>query len=301
MTIERIESLTFGVEDVDAGIRFFEDWGLGTAERAGAGAVFVTPENQAIHIRRADDGGLPETNEPGSTLREAVWGVDSDDALAALAADLARDREVAEDADGTLHSRDQTGNAIGFCRARRTPVQVDEPRFNLNDAMPRLNRRVAERRAHPIRLGHVVYMIPKEGWEAATDYYVDRLGFRLIDRSLDLGDFMRCEGANDHHSLFLLNAADVARFHHIAFEVRDFDEIMFGGTFMRDKGWTPVTNPGRRILGSNLYWNFANPCGGAIEYFADMDRMDDDWEPRVWENHPGNSMWQMGTLENPGR
>ena len=39
-------------------------------------------------------------------------------------------------------------------------------------------------------------------------------------------------------------------------------------------------------MGSNLFWYFANPCGGATEYFADMDRMDDDWEPRDLGQQP---------------
>ena len=82
-------------------------------------------------------------------------------------------------------------------------------------------------------------------------------------------------------------------FNHAAFEVRDFDEIMLGGKHMKRRGWEENSKPGRHIMGSNLFWYFNNPSGGATEYFADMDRMDDDWEPRVWDPSPGYAMWML--------
>ena len=127
----------------------------------------------------------------------------------------------------------------------------------------------------------MVYYIATDGAEGAVSFYLDRLGFRLSDRTLGRGDFMRCAGSRDHHNLFLLQRDAGAGFNHAAFEVRDFDEIMMGGAYMKSRGWTPETTPGRHILGSNLYWYFRNPCGGNTEYFADMDCMDDDWEPRI--------------------
>ena len=59
-----------------------------------------------------------------------------------------------------------------------------------------------------------------------------------------------------------------------------------------------ATNPGRHILGSNLYWYFSNPSGGNTEYFADMDCMDDNWKPRIWDKNPGFSLWSIDTLTN---
>jgi hypothetical protein len=108
-----------------------------------------------------------------------------------------------------------------------------------------------------------------------------------------MGDFMRCAGTNDHHSLFFHTRADRPVFDHLAFEVRDIDEIVLGGKFMKERGWQASTPAGRHILGSNLFWYFNNPCGGRTEYFADMDLMEDDWKPRVWEQHPGFAMWML--------
>ena len=42
-----------------------------------------------------------------------------------------------------------------------------------------------------------------------------------------------------------------------------------------------------------MFWNFQNPGGGNAEYFYDMDVMDDEWKPRVWEKFPGLAHWVM--------
>ena len=293
MAIKRIESILFGAEDVAAGIKYFEDWGLEAVERGTAGATFRTQENQTVVVRDAADAALTASPEGGASLRETVWGVDSKAALEAIGAELAKDRHVSRDADGTLHTRDDTGFAVGFRVANyRDAAPAPEP-FNLANSEQRLNRRVEERRARPIRIGHVVYAVPVKEWEKQSDFYLKRLGFRLTDRSMDLGDFMRADGAHEHHNLGLFHFGPMARTGHIAFEVRDMDEIMFGGQYMRNQGWKPTNRPGRRIVGSNLYWNFKNPCGGNTEYFADMDRMDDNWQTRVWEKHPGGDLWSI--------
>lgn len=294
MAIQRVEALTFGVEDVEAGIRYFDDWGLEAVERGTSGATYRTQENQFIKVRPADDPSLPSSPAEGSTLREAVWGVDSADGLAAIAKELSTDREVTEDSDGTLHSRDDTGFGIAFAVANRTVAKTEGPGVNLNDSIKRVNEPMAlERQARPIRIGHIVYTVPTTGWQDASAFYLERLGFRLTDRSMNLGDFMRVPGEGDHHTLGLFHFGERVGFGHVAFEVHDFDEIMLGGRFMKNRGWEPANSPGRRIVGSNLYWNFKSPCGGATEYFADIDHMDDSWEARIFEKHPGGDIWSL--------
>ena len=294
MTIQRIESLLFGAEDVAAGTRFFTDWGLEKIEAGAAGATFRTPENQFVHIRAADDPALPASPEAGSTLREAVWGVDDAAGLEEVGAELARDRDVARDADGTLHCIDETGFAIAFRVAERTVPDIEVPKYNVADVTPRMNLPIdPDMRARPIRIGHVVYTIPQQGAAEACAFYRERLKFRLSDRAKDTGDFMRCEGALDHHSLFLAHRMNKPTFGHAAFELGSFDEIMLGGKYMAKQGWDTRTRPGRHIMGSNLFWYFKCPCGGAMEYFADMDRLDETWEPRIFEENPGYAMWML--------
>src|SRR5262249_49884694 len=156
----RIESVVYGVEDVADGIRYFEDWGLECVERGEHGADFATPAGQSILLRAAGDAALPPAVQSGSTLREVIWGVDNGGALEKIGAELTRDREVKPGADGVLHTRDVSGFAIGFCgmaparkstggRKNTGPTRVNHP-FD------------PERRARPLRIGHVVYGVRKK-------------------------------------------------------------------------------------------------------------------------------------------
>lgn len=293
MKITRVESLVYGVEDVDAGIRYFEDWGLQCVERGARSAEFGTPAGQSIVVRPAADAALPAAPDGGSTLREAIWGVDDAALLERIGAELSRDREVKADAQGTLHTKDAAGFAIGFRPSAPAP-RPEAP------AGGRMNRPFdPERRARPSRLGHVVYNIPRQDIESVLAFYLERLDFRLTDRALDTGAFMRCAGSTDHHNLFFATRHDRASFNHAAFEVRDIDEIVLGGKHMKSRGWRPNTPVGRHILGSNIFWYFDNPCGGRTEYYADMDQMDDDWKPRVWEKNPGFAMWMLDKADAP--
>lgn len=287
MKILRIEELVFGAEDVAAGTKYFADWGLETIAHGDAGGDFTMPSGQVIKVRSASDASLPAVAEQGPTLREAIWGVDTPRSLEEIGTALRSDREVKRDANGTLHTRDPHGFAIGFRVA--APKLVPEP-----VPMNRLNRPFdGAQRVKPRRIGHLVYSITRAKEAEGQSFYVDRLGFRISDRSADFGDFLRASGSLDHHNLGLFNFRDRAAYGHIAFEVDSFDQVMLGGQYMKRQGWKPQNKPGRHIVGSNTYWNFVSPCGGATEYFSDMDLMDDNWQPRIWEKFPGAHVWAM--------
>ena len=132
MSIDRVEGLVYGVQDVETCTRFLDDWGMEKMEAGKTGAIYRTLENQLLTLRKLDDPGLPEAVEEGSTVREVVWGVDSDESLANISEELSRDREVIEHKDGSLHACDVLGIPIAF--------QVkDEAEFT--DEVPVLNCR----------------------------------------------------------------------------------------------------------------------------------------------------------------
>jgi catechol-2,3-dioxygenase len=303
MPIERIETLTYGVADMAACTRYWEDIGLEKVEGGAKGATFRTPTNQHVFLRMMDDPALPKAPEQGPTMREAVWGVDSTDSLEKIAAELSKDREVTRSSDGIIHSRDETGYAIAFGLTNPTKAAPDAPRYNNYDATRRVNERVAHRgRAKPTRIGHIVYLIANDENKAkASAFYLDRLGFKLTDRAQRVGDFMRVHGPADHHSLLLMWIRQrVVRFDHAALELPGFDDVLASGAYMTKQGWKSGMGPGRQSLGSHVYWHFDNPSGGEIEYFTDMDRFDDSWEPKVWDEKtstPG-AVWILG--EDPG-
>ena len=296
MTILRIETVTYGVEDMAACIAFLENWGLEKLEGDESGACFRTRENQRIVLRPSDDPALPPTGEDGPTVREVVWGVGSPEGLSAVAAELSKDRDVRQDDDGALHTRDDNGFAIGFALADIARAELPELALNFHENVRRINAdNWPAERAAPLRIGHVVFSIKRDGNREAAQFYRERLNFRLSDRSEDGGSFLRCEGSNFHHNLFLFHRQGVRNyFNHLAFEMQSFDEIMVGGSHMKKSGAVSVSGPGRHSLGSNWFWYFRNPCGGNIEYYADMDRMNDDWEPRYWEQSPPYARWMIG-------
>src|SRR5260221_410292 len=156
------------------------------ARKAGCGAggaEFTAPSGQSIRIRSVQDAALPAAVETGSTLRETIWGVDHADSLEQFGADLARDREIKADSDGTLHTRDAAGFAVGLRLTKPVPAGVD-------GAPSRMNRPFdPERRARPTKIGHVVYNVRKGDIEKVSAFYLERLKFRLSDRALGLGDF----------------------------------------------------------------------------------------------------------------
>ena len=296
MTILRIEEMIYGVNDLNTCVEFMENWGLEKVEYSVNGAVFKTSENQFIKLLKRDDASLPPTHEQGSTVREVIWGVENKVDIGKIAAELNLDRDVSVDHNGGLHSQDDSGNFIGFRPAEVIKANTQRAEFNFHENIERLNARAwPDERAHPLRIGHIVYSIEREGnWDAAK-FYMDRLNFRLSDRSKDGGTFLRCDGSQFHHTLFLFHRQGTSRyFNHVAFEVNSFDEIMTGGRHMLESGAQSISGPGRHSLGSNLFWYFKNPCGGDIEYFADMDRMTDDWEPRFWDESPPYARWMIG-------
>jgi len=294
MPIERIEGVTYGVDDIALGTRYLEDLGLEKVEHGGHGAVFRTLENQTVELRERSDAALPPAVVPGPTMRETTWGVRNKGDLDALGGELAKDRQVHKDPSGALHTVDESGFGIAFRVSTPTPIQSDPILSNVSGSRPRVNKPVElVERARPIRLLHVGFHIRSPGHEDASDFYLNRLKFRLTDRIVSDGDFMRCEGSQDHHNLLLLHRNNKLEFAHFAFEVRDIDEIIIGGQYMKRKGWTAGKTPGRHILGSNLNWFFRNPCGGNVEFTADFDRVDETWQPRIFEKHPGVEAWHF--------
>lgn len=295
MAITRIEELIFGVTDIDTCTRFFADAGLEAVETGNNGATFATPERQFVHLRHADDPGLPPAIAPAPTMRELVWGVGQAGALDAIGAELERDRPVTKDAVGTLRTRDNTGWAIGFRISQPMAADAGPTReYNMLRDVKRWNDPVtAYRRARPMRLLHVTLDIPKAGSEEAIEFYLKRLKFRPIDRVMDTGTFMQCEGDVEHHNLFLCFRPDKIGFNHVALEARDFDEVIEGGNYMIEQGWKESRVVGRHTLGSNIYRFIHCPAGGRIEFAADMDRMDQSFQTRTWPKNPGHHIWSL--------
>lgn len=280
-SVTGIEKLIYGTPDMALAKKIFSDWGLSLVSDEESEMLFASGKGNEIAVCPENLPGLPSRFKDGSNFREVIWGVSTKDALRAIGAELGRDREVREEADGTLHTVDNAGVNIGFRIARQGPtVEHAEPDFNTLWRRTRIDRRATiYDHAVPWRMGHIGFRV--DDVMAAERFYVERLGFWLSDRYAEGGaSFLRCSRVNDHHNLFLSRSPGTdTMFHHVAFEVRDIHEVFGGGLAFSKAGWDTQVGPGRHPVSSAYFWYFKNPLGGAIEYFSDTDIVTEAWKP----------------------
>jgi catechol 2,3-dioxygenase-like lactoylglutathione lyase family enzyme len=296
VAIIRIERAVYGVTDLPACVRFFSDMGLEAVPSDGERSEFRTRTGQVVELR-AEHGQHPEGPEQGPGVREVVWGVDDQKALDKLVASLRTDRPVDLDDSGTAHTRDETGFGVGFALTRPRTAEVQVVPTNVLGSVQRWNRPIPAPTdpVRPLRLCHVALNIPKSGRARAVGFYVERLGFRITDDVLPMGTFMQCEGDDDQHTMLLSHRPDRAGTNHTAYEVSSVDEVILAGNQMIARGWREARRLGRHTVGSNFFRFIHAPCGGRIEFAADMDRVDASYQTRVHESTPPHHLWTLET------
>jgi catechol 2,3-dioxygenase-like lactoylglutathione lyase family enzyme len=288
VNVVSLDSVTYGVEDLASARRFWGDFGLSLKEDSSSRLLFEAQDGSTVQVRLSEDSVLPPPVEKGPGVRESVFGVRSEEDLAAIEAELSKDRALWKDTDGTLHALDPLGLAIAFRVSRCRPVTVPDPRFNMPGRVGRLNSRgTFYKSAQPIEMTHVVFMVTDTRTE--LEFYVERLGFRVSDSYPGIAYFLRGGASHNHHNLFLLNPegkGEKLGFHHLAFEVSNIHELFGGGLNMTRKGWKTMLGPGRHPISSCYFWYFLNPGGGGAEYDFDSDIVDEHWEPGEFEQTP---------------
>jgi catechol 2,3-dioxygenase-like lactoylglutathione lyase family enzyme len=304
MAILGVESAIFGVDDLASCTRFWADFGLAPVSGDETESVFEVATGSRIVVRRRGDPRLPADWFPWCGIKETIWGVDTAEALEMLVANLATDREVRRDADGTAHFLGDDGIPLGLRVWAKRPVVSQPDPVNAPGCIQRLNQhRKWRQRCIPKTINHVVFF--SDDYVSSFEFYRDRLGFRLADHSKGLGVFARADGTNEHHSIFWVNTAlpitpGRQGFMHIAFGLEDIDELMLGANIMEEKGWhnsSPNTSGGlsRHRISSAIYYYVENPNGGEAEYHVDTDYLDDNWVPRAWDWKFGSLLWAHKT------
>jgi catechol 2,3-dioxygenase-like lactoylglutathione lyase family enzyme len=297
------DTLVFGVDDVAACNQCLQDYGLIQVEASATHGVFEALDGTSVVVRHDSDPLLPPAIGKSPNIRAVIYGVKDRDTLAQIKAELARDRAVREDADGSIHSVDDIGLAIGFQVSVRRPYDAPPVLVNVpgQPAQRPANQVAADPSAPqpvPHSLSHVVLFVPDV--EVAERFYIERLGFRLSDRFVGTGPFLRPAGCADHHTLFLIQAPEFMRgLNHFTFHMGSADELLRAGAAFAKKGYKSFWGPGRHIYGSNWFWYFNSPLGGTIEYDADMDQHDDSWVPRECEAAEDTSQVFLFNLRDP--
>jgi catechol 2,3-dioxygenase-like lactoylglutathione lyase family enzyme len=190
---------------------------------------------------------------------------------------------------------DPNGMAVRFQATIKRDIEVECAAMNTWNDRPRRNRRSpAYEQATPIEVGHVVFFV--RDVNACEKFYCEHFGFVPSDRYPNRGAFLRCAAEGGHHDLFMLQTPDgKVGLNHVAFAVRDIHEVFGGGMAMARKGWETQLGPGRHPISSAYFWYFRNPAGGLIEYYADEDHLDAEWEAREFE--PGPTVFAEWAIE----
>ncbi|PRY41686.1 VOC family protein [Umezawaea tangerina] len=137
----------------------------------------------------------------------------------------------------------------------------------------------------PDRLSHIV--LNSVDLAASKDFYTRVLGFKISDTyENDQMVFLRC---NALHHCIVLAPGEWTSLNHVAFEVRDTDEVMKALGRMRKAGYDTVWGPGRHGPGGNVFCYFVDPVGNVIEYTAELLEVDDDWVPSEWPRTQENA------------
>ena len=144
----------------------------------------------------------------------------------------------------------------------------------------------------PRKVGHVVLNSPQP--EAMEDFYGRHLGFRVSDRTARGMTFLRCN--RDHHTLAFMKSGRTG-VQHVAYDVDILDNVMRGLAHFTQNGIPCVWGPGRHGPGSNIFTYYTDPAGTIIEYYAELEQVDDlDGEPieeRFWGPEHGGDVWGL--------
>lgn len=303
MSIEGVDRIVYGVENVADCRKYFLDWGLTLIREGSESLDFESLNGCEIQVRSKDDPTLPPAFEPGSTLRQVVWGVAAESDLARLRSALSGTAEFTDGAQ-MLHCTDPNGMALGFRVTRKRSIEAVGVRSNTwGHAPSRVDQpgRVYEH-AQPVEVGHIVFFTPDLA--AVEAFYTNTLGFVVSDRYPGRALFMRCAEFGGHHDAFFLQLPTGKRgLNHVAFTVRDIHEVFGGGLHFSRCGWQTDLGPGRHPVSSAYFWYFKCPAGAMTEYYADEDQLSPAWKARDMEFRPENfAEWAiLGGLDGTTR
>jgi catechol 2,3-dioxygenase-like lactoylglutathione lyase family enzyme len=272
-----IRFVGYAVPDLDAERAFYRDkWALAEAGEHN-GLVYFAVEGStepcAVRLRRA-----------------ATRRVDVIELAAATRADV-----------DALHGQVLAAG----CREIFAPRELPGPfgrygfRFFSPDGLPfGVSSDVAQRRARdvgplepvPVRISHVVLHSPDH--QAMVRFFTDVLGFRISDW---LGDFMCFLRCNEwHHRVAMLPGPPCLN--HVAYDMSSLDAMMRGVSRLRTEGVDVQWGPGRHKAGNNTFSYFVTPNGFAVEYTAELERVDEStWQPTVYKPEQGlMDLWGTG-------
>jgi catechol 2,3-dioxygenase-like lactoylglutathione lyase family enzyme len=282
MALHRLQSVTLGVPNVSETAQYYEEFGL---TPTGDGGFATSDGGEQLRLVAA----------PSRQLKEIAIGVDDEDDIERIAAQLAKldldfrnDKDVLETAEplASFTARVAVMPRLEIKPTPATPYNGPGRNDRVNNRAPGIERTSPVR---PRKLGHVV--IGSIDPTITQRFFTDGLGLKISDEVPGLAAFMRC--STDHHNV-LVQRAPVNFIHHTSWQVDDVDEIGRGATAMLERDPARhVWGLGRHHVGSNFFWYLKDPAGNFSEYYSDLDCILDDalWEPGVWDGMKSLYNW----------
>lgn len=272
--ISGLRSVELEVPDLNLAKAFYTSiWGLTEAARS-EGNIYLRCEGEDPYAVRLSQGVEPAILS--YTLRATT---DAD-----LKSLLARAKSAGGTAEGNIAPLQDFGGGIGFSMLdtvgrRLRVVQGDV-----------LSQPAITNHSRPDRLSHI--NINTTDLERDIAFYVDGFGFTVTDRSKIMG-FVRTN--SDHHSI-VLATAPVETLNHIAFNHRNWEDVMKASGRMIDEAHPMGWGPGRHGPGDNVFAYFLDPFGIVVEHTAEMLQVDESYRvggPEDWK-------WPQGRIDHWG-
>lgn len=289
MTIRNLQHYALTVPDVDAGVRFYNDFGLLT---------HATGDRAILRCEGRAQDQVILMEGPRKRLHHVAFGTRPDE-LRQLEQRLQSEGVMLFDpprnADGAgIWFHDPDGVTINVRAAEAAPWR-SAPQWTINGPghFARIGRPGHPRRDAPVRptrLGHILRFTPQ--LDRMLDFYTRVVGLKLSDRAGNVVAFLHTHGGSDHHVLAFL-ASERPGFHHASFEVANVDEIGMGACRMLDKGYADGWGFGRHVIGSNFFHYIRDPWKSLAEYFCDIDYIaeDTDWQPTDYALEDALYIW----------
>lgn len=259
--VQALSNIALAVPDLDETEQFYLDrWGLASVNGEG--------DSQRRYLRALTSA------HHGLSLEQAAAGTDRGELVhvsfdVATRDDLDAAVEEAVAAGGRVER--EPGPAIG--PGHEFSAAVRDPDGNTVQLV--YGTRVTEeshraRIVSPRKLGHVVLNTPQR---ATLERFYATLGLRVSDRTARGMSFLRCN--RDHHSLALVDSERTG-IQHVAFDVVDMDSVMTALGALTREGTACVWGPGRHGPGHNIFTYYADPAGIFIEYYAELEQVDEE-------------------------
>lgn len=138
-----------------------------------------------------------------------------------------------------------------------------------SDVQRGTGRAMARWEGIPQKISHIVFHSPDH--KAATQFFIDVLGFRLSDWLGDFMSFLRCN--EWHHRIAFLPGPPCLN--HVAYDMLGVDDMMRGISRLKSQEIDIKWGPGRHTAGNNTFSYFVTPNEFAVEYTSELESVDD--------------------------